>query len=91
MALMALSGSVSLVSLALDLPWLPITAVASNAHVFFIIALMGGVGGFLYYNLRYPGNRRARVFLGDNGSMLLGFLFAWLFIVPCHRRRAGRR
>jgi UDP-GlcNAc:undecaprenyl-phosphate GlcNAc-1-phosphate transferase len=36
--------------------------------------------GFLYYNLRYPGNRRARVFLGDNGSMLLGFLFAWLFI-----------
>lgn len=74
-----LSGSVSLVSLAL------VAMLAHSAdsagYVFFIVALMGGIGGFLYYNLRYPGNHRARVFLGDNGSMLLGFLFAWLFIV----------
>lgn len=73
-----LSGSVSLVSLAL-------TALVayhgdSSSYVVFIVALMGGVGGFLYYNLRYPGNGRARVFLGDNGSMLLGFVFSWLFI-----------
>jgi UDP-GlcNAc:undecaprenyl-phosphate GlcNAc-1-phosphate transferase len=73
-----LSGSVSMVSLAL----IALVAYAGNAggYVIFIVALMGGVGGFLYYNLRYPGNSRARVFLGDNGSMLLGFLFAWLLI-----------
>jgi len=74
-----LSGSVSLVSLGLA----AVVALIGHAapYVGFIIALMGGVGGFLYYNLRYPGNSRARVFLGDNGSMLLGFLFAWLLIV----------
>lgn len=73
-----LSGSVSLVSLAL----VALVAHRSNhlADVFFIVAMMGAVVGFLFYNLRYPGNSRARVFLGDNGSMLLGFVFAWLFI-----------
>lgn len=82
-----LSGSVSLFSLAL-------TAIVAHygdhgAYVFFLVALMGGVAGFLYFNLRYPGNRRARVFLGDNGSMLLGFLFAWLFIDLSQGERAA--
>ncbi len=73
-----LSGSVSLVSLALAAV---VAYGAGNvACTVFLVALIGGVAGFLYYNLRYPGNARARVFLGDNGSMLLGFLFAWLFI-----------
>lgn len=73
-----LSGLVSLVSLLLT------AAVALMAgytdHVLLLVALMGAVAGFLYFNLRYPGNQRARVFLGDNGSMLLGFIFAWSFI-----------
>lgn len=73
-----LSGAVSLVSL---------TFIAVVAHgggnpacLVVALALMGGLAGFLFYNLRYPGNVRARVFLGDNGSMLLGFVFAWLLI-----------
>ena len=52
----------------------------NSAYLLLCVALMGGIAGFLAFNLRYPTNRRARVFLGDNGSMLLGFLFAWLFI-----------
>jgi UDP-GlcNAc:undecaprenyl-phosphate GlcNAc-1-phosphate transferase len=82
-----LSGTGSLVSLALT----GIVAYYGNgsAYVFPIVALMGGVAGFLYYNLRYPGNRRARVFLGDNGSMLLGFLFAWLFIAMSQGEQAA--
>lgn len=73
-----LSGSLSLVSLMLT--GLVALLAGNDAYVTLAIALIGGVAGFLYYNLRYPTNKRARVFLGDNGSMLLGFLFAWMFI-----------
>lgn len=71
-----LSGSVSLVSLFL----IALVALTGGAYGYGLlaIALLGGVAGFLHYNLRYRSRRRARVFLGDNGSMLLGFLFAWL-------------
>jgi undecaprenyl-phosphate alpha-N-acetylglucosaminyl 1-phosphatetransferase len=71
-----LSGSVSLVSLV----FIAVVALLSgnSAYLLVTVALMGGVAGFLFFNLRYPGNPRARVFLGDNGSMLLGFVFAWL-------------
>ena len=79
-----LSGLISLVCLALTAV---VAHLANNTgYTIFIVALMGGVGGFLYYNLRYPGNSRARVFLGDNGSMLLGFLFVWLFIALSQNR-----
>ena len=73
-----LSGTLSFISLgfAALVAWL-----AQNGHyLIFIVSVMGGIAGFLYYNLRYPTNGRARVFLGDNGSMLLGFLFAWILI-----------
>jgi len=36
--------------------------------------------GFLVHNLRMPGRARARVFLGDAGSMMLGFAIAWLAV-----------
>lgn len=73
-----LSGALSLVSLML----MAVVAylAGQESHFILIVALMGGVLGFLYYNLRYPANSRARVFLGDNGSMLLGFVFAWILI-----------
>ncbi len=73
-----LSGTLSLVSLFL----ISLVALTSGAegYLTLLVVLIGGVMGFLYYNLRYPGNRTARVFMGDNGSMLLGFLFAWLLI-----------
>jgi UDP-GlcNAc:undecaprenyl-phosphate GlcNAc-1-phosphate transferase len=82
-----LSGSVSLASLAF-------TAViahdgGSEVEVFLIVALIGGLVGFLYFNLRYPGNPRARVFLGDNGSTLLGFLFAWILIALSQGESGG--
>ncbi len=73
-----LSGSVSLVSLFL----LSMVAFAGGAWDYSILAagLLGGVAGFLYFNMRYLSHRRARVFMGDNGSMLLGYLFAWMLI-----------
>ncbi len=73
-----LSGSVSLASLAL------MGVVAFQAgdqdNLLLICALSGGLSGFLYYNLRYASKRSARVFLGDNGSMLVGLVLCWLLI-----------
>ena len=42
--------------------------------------LCGGLAGFLLFNVRTPWQPRARVFLGDAGSTLLGFALAWLAI-----------
>ncbi len=36
--------------------------------------------GFLIHNLRIPGGRHARAFLGDTGSTVLGFAIAWLAV-----------
>lgn len=36
--------------------------------------------GFLVHNMRLPGVVRARAFLGDTGSMMLGYAIAWLAV-----------
>lgn len=73
-----LSGSVSFVSLLM----IAIVAFMAGEKSYLALSmiLMGGVVGFLIYNLRIGSRRRALVFLGDNGSMLLGFLFSWILI-----------
>ncbi|WP_419535967.1 MraY family glycosyltransferase [Endozoicomonas sp.] len=44
-----------------------------------IISIIAGLGAFLAFNLQlYPGFKK--VFLGDAGSMLLGFTLVWLLI-----------
>jgi len=42
--------------------------------------LMACLGGFLVYNMRSPFLSRARIFLGDAGSMALGLMIAWYAI-----------
>ena len=42
-----------------------------------LLAVAAAVAGFMIWNLRFPWQRSARVFLGDAGSMLLGFVIAW--------------
>jgi UDP-GlcNAc:undecaprenyl-phosphate/decaprenyl-phosphate GlcNAc-1-phosphate transferase len=73
-----LSGSLSLSSFLL----LGVVAhiAGDSANLFLIAALIGGVAGFLNYNLRRSSWNGAEVFLGDNGSMLIGLLFAWLLV-----------
>ncbi len=73
-----LSGSVSLVTLFL----IGVVAFAAGDlhNVVLTTALAGGVVGFLYFNLRHSSQSNARVFLGDNGSMLIGLVIAWLLI-----------
>lgn len=42
--------------------------------------IIGALFVFLLFNWRYLGRLRAKIFMGDAGSMLLGFLLAWYFI-----------
>ena len=45
-----------------------------------LVVLAGATSGYLLLNARWPWNKRARTFLGDTGSMLLGFLIGWFAI-----------
>ncbi len=40
--------------------------------------VLGAMAGFLWFNLRRPGQKSARVFLGDAGSGFIGFLLAFI-------------
>ena len=73
-----LSGSLSLVSLSL----LGAAALLGGAEsgALMSLALAGGILGFLVFNMRCCGRRSASAYLGDNGSMLVGFMLGWLFI-----------
>ena len=73
-----LAGSLSIITLGL-LAMLSLL-YGGNPHLPLILALLGGLAGFLFFNLRHPWQDYARAFLGDNGSMLLGLLLAWLAI-----------
>ena len=43
-----------------------------------VLPCLGAVIGFLVYNMRHPWRSHAASFLGDAGSMSLGFLIGWL-------------
>jgi UDP-GlcNAc:undecaprenyl-phosphate GlcNAc-1-phosphate transferase len=45
-----------------------------------LLILGGALLGFLYFNMRFSWQQHARVFMGDSGSLMLGFLLAWAAI-----------
>lgn len=52
---------------------------AGNNSLALRTAILGGaVAGFLTYNLRLPWRRRAKLFMGNAGSMFLGYSIAWV-------------
>ena len=53
-----------------------------------IAALLGAVAGFLLFNLPHPWRGRWRTFMGDAGSLVLGFAVAW-FTIDLSQRRAA--
>jgi UDP-GlcNAc:undecaprenyl-phosphate GlcNAc-1-phosphate transferase len=50
-----------------------------------ILILKGLLIGFLLFNMRLPWRRKAAVFMGDAGSMMLGFVLAWIAMVVSQR------
>ncbi len=45
------------------------------------LVLLAAVITFLVFNYRFPWNNRARIFLGDSGAYVLGFMIAALFLM----------
>lgn len=52
----------------------------STAELPLILTLIGGLVGFLLFNVRLPQRRQASIFLGDAGSYLLGLSVLYLAI-----------
>lgn len=73
-----LSGSQTLISLAGFWSAVAIWGEAGSGGL--LLVLGGGIAGFLLFNLRLPGRSRASIFLGDAGSMFLGFALTWFAI-----------
>jgi UDP-GlcNAc:undecaprenyl-phosphate/decaprenyl-phosphate GlcNAc-1-phosphate transferase len=48
------------------------------AHI--LLLIIASVFAFLGLNFRFPGRLRAQVFMGDAGSMFLGFVLVWFLI-----------
>ena len=73
-----LGGSIAFVAFA----WYALAAADSGLEVQFKTALIfcGAIAGFLLFNLRFPWQPRARVFLGDAGSLMIGFALGWFAI-----------
>lgn len=73
-----LGGSVALVAFA----WFALVAADSGLTTQFATAVIfcGAIVGFLVFNLRFPWQPRARVFLGDAGSLMIGFALGWFAI-----------
>ncbi len=50
----------------------------TEGQLLFLLAAV--VGAFLLFNMRFPRRKQALVFMGDAGSMFLGFTLAWFAI-----------
>ncbi len=54
-----------------------------------LLVLLGALTGFLIFNLPHPWRGARRTFMGDTGSLVLGFVIAWFSIELT--QRAGAR
>lgn len=74
-----IDGLVGMVSLAVTAMFV-CAALYSGAYevALGLFWVLGALAGFLWFNLRRPGQPQARVFLGDAGSGLIGFTLAFV-------------
>jgi len=73
-----LSGTLAMISITGML----IVSVVNGgpANTLLLAVLAAGILGFLLFNLRLLGRRHAAVFMGDAGSMFLGYALTWFAI-----------
>lgn len=82
-----LAGMVALFQLLLML--LIAGAIDALEWVPFIVAVLSVVTAFLLFNMRMPSRRRAHLFMGDTGSLVIGFILFWLSVSLSQREPAG--
>ena len=72
------AGGVAIVALL----WLATGAALEGlgTQLFLLLLLACAVAGFLLWNLRLPWRAQAAAFMGDAGSMMLGFTLCWFSI-----------
>ena len=73
-----LAGTLVLVELILLIGCAIITQHFSATMLLLLLAV--SVLGFLCFNFPFPGRANAQIFMGDAGSMLLGFALVWFLI-----------
>jgi UDP-GlcNAc:undecaprenyl-phosphate/decaprenyl-phosphate GlcNAc-1-phosphate transferase len=61
-------------------------ASADSGRLAPALGMLGCIAAFLAFNLRTPWRGRAAIFLGDAGSLSLGFVLAWLTIDAAQSR-----
>jgi len=73
-----LAGGLVLIALF----WLALLCgISNNADMLTLtLSLSGCTAAFLAFNLRSPWRKRAAIFLGNGGSLSLGFALAWLTV-----------
>lgn len=72
-----LAGGLALVALMV---FAAILAAGVGPNGTLLLPLAAAVAGFMIFSLRTPWRSRASVFIGDAGSMLLGFALAWFAV-----------
>jgi len=80
-----LAGGLALAAL---LVFAALLAAGSNLGGTLLLPLAAAVAAFMLFNLRTPWRERASVFVGDAGSMLLGFALAWYAVDMASMRHA---
>ncbi|MFZ0219843.1 MAG: MraY family glycosyltransferase [Candidatus Aquirickettsiella sp.] len=73
-----LAGTLVLVELSLLIYCAMFTQHFSAASLLLLLA--ASVLGFLWFNFPFPGRTSTQIFMGDAGSMLLGFGLVWFLI-----------
>ena len=72
-----LAASVSLTVLGI---FCLLSLATLHTNFYLMLILMAVLAGYLYYNLPVAKNRTAFVFMGDAGSLFIGFVLSWLFV-----------
>ncbi|MCG5539073.1 MraY family glycosyltransferase [Halorhodospira sp. 9622] len=69
-------------TVAAALGWLVLAGAFNGGASWLVLAglLLASVCAFLIFNMRNPWRRKAACFLGDSGSMMLGFALAWFAV-----------
>lgn len=73
-----LAGGIALIAVGCMAVAAIMAAQVTTARVLIVFAC--AIAAFLVFNLRSPWRRRALVFMGDAGSMMLGFVLTWFAV-----------